>query len=86
MEGYDSDGLLPDHPNKEDDLAQLEDYNDIPIGRELEGNDEAIAHRGGGMNEEVEVNGGVDGDVVSTKFVLLSDDDISKLKVDGLRK
>ena len=64
----------------------MEDCNNIPIGQELEGNNEAIAHGGGGMNEEVGVNVGVDGDVVSAKFVSLSDDDISKLKVDGLRK
>ena len=35
LDGYDSDGLLPNIPDMEEDLRALEDYSNTPIGREV---------------------------------------------------
>ena len=82
-DGYDSDGKLPNIPDMEDDLQALEDYNNMPIGRESRVN-EGVG--GNGEVQEDGINGNVDGDEADGNFIFLSDDNIKKLKVDGLRK
>ena len=67
----------------EDDLQALEDYNNMPIGRESRVN-EGVG--GNGEVQEDGINGNVDGDEADGNFIFLSDDNIKKLKVDGLRK
>ena len=72
-DGYDSDGRLPDI-DEDNGLEALENYSNQPIGRE-------------GMEVDVEETKNDDGDdEANQNFVLISDDDIKKLKVEGLRK
>ena len=70
-DGYDSDGLLPCYVEQDEDMIKLEQYNSTQPGQEVGAN--GIAEGGGG-------GGGDDGKI----FIFLSDDDIKKLRVDGL--
>ena len=72
-DGYDSDGLLPCYVEQGEDMIKLEQYNSTQPGQEVGAN--GIAKGGGG-------GGGDDGE----QFDFLSDNDIKKLRVDGLRK
>ena len=82
LSGYDSDGLLPNIPDPDEDLEALEDYSSTPIGRESEGDGDVGANDG--ENNLIGTNG--DGDEGEVRFTLITDDDIGKLRVDGLRK
>ena len=82
LDGYDSDGLLPNIPDMQEDLSALEDYSNIPIGREVDNHEDV------GTNGEVGAHnvgaGNGDGDAVEVDFVFVEDSAIIKLKADEL--
>ena len=70
-EGYDSDGLLPCYEDSIEEMNALDKYNDVQVGA-----DEDTTTKPTPITD----------DNIAPSFVFISNDDIKKLLVDGLKK